>query len=79
MAGLTILEAACLVIYLLVFIFTLQIDRDSEKFQNAFIENLVYSLLCLLLEIGSIYILIVFGLQSLYFKMSQRLVLYIIL
>jgi hypothetical protein len=77
--GLVILiEIACTIIYIMILFDTLGLEGDTELINYYYFMNLLYSSLCLALEVVAMSIVVIFGIHSLYFKVPQRLVWFII-
>jgi hypothetical protein len=78
MVTLILLEICSLVMFLMILIYTFQLERSVPSFEKMYYSNLIHSILSLLLELIAIIIIAVFGIHSLYFKMTKRLFWYII-
>ena len=77
MIALIVLEMTTLVLYFLILGNTFDLDRTTDAINDAYFMNLLNSVLSIFLEVTAIWVIIVFGIHSLYFKVIQRLILYI--
>lgn len=75
---LILLEITSFVFYFLIMAFTFELhySKDSEK--EAYVANLIDCILSMSLAVLAIWIILIFGLHSLYFKIIPRLIWYII-
>jgi hypothetical protein len=71
---LILLEVATIVFYLIIFVNTLKYENNDDENENAFFYlNSLLSIFSIGLSLFSIWIIIQYGIHSLYFKIIDRL------
>jgi hypothetical protein len=78
MLFLLLLEITTFVFYFLIMTYTFDLDESIENEKEAYLANLLNCILSMSLAVLSLWMILIFGLHSLYFKIIPRLIWYII-
>jgi len=78
MMSLVIIEVSSFCVWVVMLISTLDQPRSNDNDEDAYSINLIYCITNMSLLTISFYIILVFGLHSLYFKVIGRLIFYIV-